>query len=88
MNTQTNDGGSAFPVPPSTMITYADGDHELKIATPGMTLRDYFAAAALQGMLAYYHGYGSCYAAGSAYQYADAMLTERKLKKDNETTSF
>ena len=51
----------------------------------GMTLRDYFAAAALQGMLAYYHGYGSCYAAGSAYQYADAMLAERNRVAQKET---
>jgi hypothetical protein len=50
-----------------------------------MTLRDYFAASALQGMLAYYHGYGSCYAAGSAYQYADAMLAERNRVAQKET---
>ena len=77
MNTQTNDGGPAFPL---SDIEWTDARRH----NNGMSLRDYFAAAALQGMLAYYHGYGSFYAAGSAYQYADAMLTERKLKKDNE----
>jgi len=44
----------------------------------GMTLRDYFAAAALQGLLA--DGYnGSCNrAAINAYAYADAMIQIRK----------
>ena len=77
MSTQ-NDGGPAFPVLPSTMITYADGGRELKIATLGMTLRDYFAAAALSGLLAnqkLVRGYlGS---ADDAYEFADAMLKRR-----------
>ena len=73
MNTQTNDGGPAFPIVSDDLCA------------PGMTLRDYFAAAALQGMLAYYHGYGSFYAAGSAYQYADAMLAERNRVAQKET---
>ena len=44
----------------------------------GMTLRDYFAAVALQGLLA--NGYnGSCNrAAINAYDYADAMIQIRK----------
>jgi len=44
----------------------------------GMTLRDYFAAAALQGLLA--NGYnGSCNrAAINAFDYADAMIEARK----------
>ena len=48
----------------------------------GMTLRDYFAAAALQGMLAkgyslelYVHGADQI--SGDAYTYADAMLEAR-----------
>ena len=73
-----NDGGSAFPVPPSTMITYSDGDRELKIATPGMTLRDYFAAAALTGLLADSSGNASMIAyVDGAYKFADLMLAER-----------
>jgi hypothetical protein len=46
----------------------------------GMTLRDYFAAAALQGLLA--NGYnGSCNrAAINAFDYADAMIEARKGK--------
>lgn len=85
MNTQTNDGGAAFPVPPDRTNVVEGGNIHWSYAHPGMTLRDYFAAAALQGMLAYYHGYGSFYAAGSAYQYADAMLAERNRVAQKET---
>lgn len=67
----TNDGGQAFPVPPDT-------------STPvikGMSLRDYFAAAALNGMIA---SQRICVdhadAARDAYCYADAMITERNRK--------
>ena len=52
-------------------------------ATYGMTLRDYFAAKALQGLLAQAEGsafdshvdVGACW----AYQMADAMLKAREL---------
>ena len=54
-------------------------------ATPGMTLRDYFAGQALQGILA--GGYGDTVsrddisggyeAAHYAYHYADAMIAAR-----------
>jgi hypothetical protein len=49
----------------------------------GMSLRDYFAAAALQGLLAHIigvenaNGRTSKYAV-RAYQYADAMVAARK----------
>lgn len=71
-----NDGGSAFPIP-------NDDRPGAYPAEPGMTLRDYFAAKAMQGM------YASdtpdwCIAdadvhkrAASAYRMADAMLAER-----------
>ncbi len=49
----------------------------------GMDLRDYFAAAALQGMLAA-HTSGGCLVddlyAKYAYDLADAMLKQRDLK--------
>jgi hypothetical protein len=78
MNTQTNDGDPAFPVTTGHSVI-----------AKGMTLRDYFAAAALQGMLADpSNGLAARSSAMSAYIFADAMLTQRKLKKDNETTSF
>jgi hypothetical protein len=64
MSNQINDGGPAFPTPAG--IQHNDG----------ITLRDYFAAAALQGLLAYD---GDCSTAiGLAYHTADAMLDWRK----------
>ena len=74
MNTTTphDDGGWAFPRPGSEYS-----------AQNGMTLRDYFAAAALQGLLAHIigvenaNGRTSKYAV-RAYQYADSMLAARK----------
>lgn len=65
MNEPINDGGSAFPL-----------NDPLK--SKGMTLRDYFAAAALQEMLANVEenatpdGYVE-----AAYQFADTMLDWR-----------
>jgi hypothetical protein len=48
--------------------------------TQGMTLRDYFAAVALQGLLAANPGPSvtSEFLAADAYGIADAMLEERK----------
>jgi hypothetical protein len=45
----------------------------------GMTLRDYFAAAALRGMLSHPNHIGEDYflAAEQAYRHADAMLKVR-----------
>jgi hypothetical protein len=72
-----NEGGSAFPVP-------ADWDGK------GMTLRDYFAAKAMQGELAAQdernHGKGTGILtpdsmnefAKRCYEIADAMLAARK----------
>ena len=65
-----NTGGPAFPRPHSEPPHYAQ---------EGMTLRDYFAAKALQGLLAD----ADCFwddAAPLAYQYADAMLKARESK--------
>jgi hypothetical protein len=69
MNAPINDGGPAFPTPVG--IQHNDG----------MTLRDYFAAAALQGMLtdSCIQGSDSQFAE-SAYSYADAMLKARECK--------
>lgn len=73
-------GGAAFPNDKFM-------DDGTILSTPGMTLRDYFAAKAMQGMIA--SGdfdkrvrfvktedlYPQC--AGSAYSMAEAMLVER-----------
>lgn len=45
--------------------------------TGGLTLRDYFAAQAMQGMLAASENYPTPELANYAYQVADAMLAER-----------
>ena len=70
------DGGQAFPV----RQEWYEGQWSSGSLSFGMSLRDYFAAAALQGWMATYdkdqsvvgHGY-----AALAYRVADAMLAER-----------
>jgi len=59
-----NDGGSAFPTE-----TLHGQDY-------GMTLRDYFAAAALRGLVD--EGHGLREIADECYLLADAMLERRK----------
>lgn len=67
------DGGPAFPI--------TSGD----LFASGMTLRDYFAAAALQGMLAdKSKGYPHNEYASDAYAFADAMLEERIDKRKTQ----
>lgn len=67
-----NDGGPAYP---THQNVFRDG-----VMTcgefGGMTLRDYFAAAALTGMVARF-GFQKNDAAEVSYWYADAMLAER-----------
>lgn len=51
---------------------------------PSMTLRDRFAAAAMEGLIAYPHpGEGIKLTAETAYRYADQMLKARKLSPSN-----
>lgn len=66
-------GGYAFPVP-----DFDQGGNRRTSDKKGMTLRDYFAAAALQGLIASgtttsYSGLGEM-----AYQAADKMLAARE----------
>lgn len=88
-----NDGGPAFPFS-FTELNPVPDDGSLEVVTystivaKGMTLRDYFAAAALQAMISYREagrvaGTFSTpgtqnYLARSAFQLADAMLAERE----------
>jgi len=58
-----NDGGPAFPI----------GDTDLQ----GMSLRDYFAGQALNGLLLSPRITAPPATAKLAYEYADAMLAER-----------
>jgi hypothetical protein len=79
MNMYYDDGGSAFPWPPVGTGDPRDG---MAGGSSGMSLRDYFAAAALQGLLAESHSMGMIDCdARAAYQYADAMLAERAKTK-------
>jgi hypothetical protein len=67
MTTQTDDGGPAFPV-------------RMGCDIEGMTLRDYFATAAMQGMKANPLWDDNLHEsiAAAAYHMADEMLTARK----------
>lgn len=71
MTPNINDGGPAFPVPTpdSTDGRTHDG---------GLTLRDFFAGMALQGMLANNEtAYAPRATAPDCYAYADAMIAAR-----------
>ena len=61
---ETNTGGPAFPCP-----TISIGQHQ------GMTLRDYLAAKAMQGLMDAAMPMPEI--AGAAYEMADAMLEAR-----------
>jgi hypothetical protein len=67
------------PAFPHTNPNY-DGNWDKRTHIEGMFLRDYFAAKALQGMLATPEGYAANEhaLAKSAYAQADAMLEARK----------
>ena len=72
-----SDGGPAFP-------RAGQVDQYLYIDQRGMSLRDYFAAAALPALIAdaKLEPYGSHRIAESAYKTADAMLAARD-RQDN-----
>lgn len=81
-----NNGGPAFPRPKSPKGAYTDSD--VPGAQTGMSLRDYFAAAAATGFASNQQWMNNaslhrtdltpdeCVAIG-AYEVADAMLAER-----------
>lgn len=72
MSNTINNGGPAFPTESEHQSSASTWHHE------GMTLRDYFSAEAMQGLLA--RSVGNINAeimANDAYQMADAMLRAR-----------
>ena len=79
MSVPVNDGGQAFPC-----VYYSEpiGSIGPQLTIKGgMTIRDYFAAAALQGLLADSEREASCKDyANHAYLCADAMLKAREDK--------
>ena len=76
MTNQINDGGPAFPV----VFQHDEATSECH----GMLLRDYFAAAALQGLLSImakdYDAFFANKLAHACYETADAMLKAREVK--------
>lgn len=72
MNKET--GGSAFPVPP---VQTVNGD--MYFGVDGMTLRDYFAAKAMQAMATSINSNPNTIKphVENAYRWADAMIAER-----------
>jgi hypothetical protein len=77
-DTSINDGGPAFPSEEQIRCNGEVCDTRKFI---GMTLRDYFAAAALQGNIAHPEVTGNRDdIARDAYKYADAMLKAREAK--------
>lgn len=74
-------GGAAFPRPCGEFNTRGEGEYNKP--QDGMTLRDYFAAKAVQGFCA--HGGSGPITqqalAEFAYQLANAMLAEREKKE-------
>ncbi|WP_447839279.1 hypothetical protein [Enterobacter cloacae] len=53
-----------------------DDNYDSKYSSPGMTLRDYFAAKAMQAMIAAHEPQGAI--PGWAYEMADEMLRARE----------
>jgi hypothetical protein len=85
MSDPHKDGGPAFPKRALVSGMYKEDGEFVPIYddTPGMTLRDYFAAKALAGLLSANAMYGGrtdnrTALANDAYLYADAMLEARK----------
>lgn len=69
-------GGPAFP-----FVSHG-GFHEHQYIDPGMTLRDWFAAQALVGLLAHASGESPHTSPSMAYQLADEMLLIRNKGED------
>jgi hypothetical protein len=75
----TNTGGAAFPMHWSTK----EANINVVLENRGMTLRDYFASKAMQGIIASEKPGDEEFAtpemyARDAYKYADAMLKARQ----------
>lgn len=77
------DGGAAFPCDIEEPYGGASGATRL-VRHDGMSLRDYFAGQALQGIVTgfyhprYHDGENGAKTARHAYELADAMLAERE----------
>lgn len=75
MSTAANDGGPAFPI----AYQHKTDGALFEQRWPGLSLRDYFAASALQGLVVIVApGTTPDDAAAAAYRLADAMLRARE----------
>lgn len=79
MSKKINTGGPAFPVSTAdSSAGHQDGPNTWQF--PGMLLRDYFAAKAMQGLLIHAHkDFVMEEFAEMAYEMADAMLKARDV---------
>ena len=69
------DGGPAFPMP---ITAVADDEWHANDINWGMTLRDYFAAKAMQGLVGASQSFPRSSIAEHAYLMADEMLKARE----------
>ena len=80
MEQKIETGGPAFPM----LGRVVKGKWEPYSQFTGMTIRDYFAAKAMQGMAGSHayceRGWDQADLAGQAYEIADAMLKAREAK--------
>jgi hypothetical protein len=81
MTEQSKDGGPAFPIPDVSQ-NQATGETVVHQSFSGITVRDYFAAKAMGGILAdpnvKLDGNRPTFLADLAYTVADAMLAARE----------
>ena len=78
MSDHVNTGGPAFP---SGLIDPSTPEDAVQSLHNGMTLRDYFAAKAMQAIIARADDRFTTtvdFVGGKSYQYADAMLRARQ----------
>lgn len=86
MSNQINDGGPAFPISPTSVTMEPNPNGVGMLAThhgmqSGVTIRDYFSAAALQGLLASNEKGNPKFFSETSYRIADAMLKAREVKQ-------
>lgn len=81
MTDTLNDGGPAFPCEEEKITSFSGCP--VTIQHSGMSLRDYFAAAALQGLIVSTSYETAALCAEDAYMLADTMLAERAKKRRN-----
>lgn len=82
MSDHINDGGSAFPTYEKIGEEIGEDGvwRDIFGSFGGMTLRDYFAAKAMQALLTAEPDRGVIYLVANAFEVADAVLKAREAK--------